>query len=85
MHYSFKIKILDLNHNQSIFEQDITDVEAAKIVGGKSSGSVISSLSASLNKSLKPLGIKDINCSDIEPLPDPPCPPCHIQKTQILL
>ncbi|MEH2297183.1 hypothetical protein [Nostoc sp.] len=34
MHHSLKIKILDLDHIESIVEQDITDVEAEKIVGG---------------------------------------------------
>ncbi|MBN3939912.1 MAG: hypothetical protein V7L21_32100 [Nostoc sp.] len=36
MHHSLKIKILDLDHVESIVEQDITDVEAEKIVGGSS-------------------------------------------------
>jgi hypothetical protein len=34
MHHSLKIKILDLDHIESIVKQDITDVEAEKIVGG---------------------------------------------------
>jgi uncharacterized protein YbdZ (MbtH family) len=34
MYHSLKIKILDLDHIESIVEQDITDVEAEKIVGG---------------------------------------------------
>ena len=34
MHHSLKIKILDLDHIESIVEQNITDVEAEKIVGG---------------------------------------------------
>lgn len=34
MHHSLKIKILDLDHLESIFEQNITDVDAEKIVGG---------------------------------------------------
>ncbi|MBW4423276.1 MAG: hypothetical protein KME50_02115 [Nostoc desertorum CM1-VF14] len=34
MHHSLKIKILDLDYIESIVEQDITDVEAEKIVGG---------------------------------------------------
>ncbi len=34
MHHSLKIKILDLDYIESIVEQDITDVEAEKIVRG---------------------------------------------------
>ena len=34
MHHSLKRKILDLDHIESIVEQDITVVEAEKIVGG---------------------------------------------------
>ncbi|MBW4452660.1 MAG: hypothetical protein KME55_08140 [Nostoc indistinguendum CM1-VF10] len=34
MYHSLKIKILDLDHIESIVEQDITDMEAEKIVGG---------------------------------------------------
>ncbi|MEH1839095.1 MAG: hypothetical protein V7L20_10075 [Nostoc sp.] len=35
MHHSLKIKIWDLDHIESIVEQDITDVGAEKIVGGR--------------------------------------------------
>ncbi|MEH1836134.1 MAG: hypothetical protein V7L29_29800 [Nostoc sp.] len=34
MHHSLKIKIRDLDHIESIVEQNITAVEAEKIVGG---------------------------------------------------
>jgi hypothetical protein len=34
MHHSLKIKILDLDYIESIVEQDITDAEAERIVGG---------------------------------------------------
>ena len=35
MHHSLKIRILDLDYIESTLEQDIMDVEAEKIVGGK--------------------------------------------------
>ncbi|MCC5652412.1 hypothetical protein LC609_21815 [Nostoc sp. XA013] len=35
MHHSLKIKILDLDHIESAFGRDITDMEAEKILGGE--------------------------------------------------
>lgn len=80
MHHSLKIKILDLDHIKSIVEQDITDVEAEKIVGGTLSvnaspvvpknivgGIVSGSPVASLSR------VSVI--SPAEPLPIPPLPP----------
>ncbi|MCC5606524.1 hypothetical protein LC612_06905 [Nostoc sp. CHAB 5834] len=67
MHHSLKIKILDLDHIESIVEQDITDVEAEKIVGGTlsvSKNKVAKETSIIVNPPGSPVGIA--------PLPDPP-------------
>ncbi|MCC5667596.1 hypothetical protein LC653_27865 [Nostoc sp. CHAB 5784] len=62
MYHSLKIKILDLDYIESTFEQDIMDVEAEKIVGGRlrESGSV------AIAEKL------DVVTHEADPLPDPP-------------
>ena len=46
MHFSPQIKILDLDHVESILEQEITLAEAEKIVGGRKFSNVSISISS---------------------------------------
>ncbi|MDZ8224506.1 hypothetical protein [Nostoc sp. ChiVER01] len=74
MHHSLKIKILDLDHIESIVEQDIRDVEAEKIVGGtlSVSASLVSRLGSEVGSWAVPLHIPP---HPPVPLPIPPHPP----------
>ncbi|MEH2273936.1 MAG: hypothetical protein V7K40_03765 [Nostoc sp.] len=86
MHHSLKIKIWDLDHIESIVEQDITDVEAEKIVGGtlsvsksqvvleKTVGGTLSVIKSQLVSLVDP---KTLECGT-PPIPDPPLPPCIV-------
>lgn len=86
MYHSLKIKIRHLDHIESIVEQDITDVEAEKIVAGtlsvsksqvvleKTVGGTLSVIKSQLVSVLDP---KTLECR-VPPIPDPPLPPCIV-------
>ncbi|MCC5643927.1 hypothetical protein LC607_13415 [Nostoc sp. CHAB 5824] len=89
MHHSLKIKILDLDHIESIVEQDITDVEAEQIVGGtlSVSGSQVIA-KKTIEKTLSVSGYEviakktiegtlSVSGHEVDPLPDPPRPHWH--------
>ena len=87
MHHSLKIKIRDLDHIESIVEQDITDVEAEKIVGGTLSVSksqlvlektVAGRLSVSKSQLVSLLDPSKTAACLVPPIPDPPLPSCLI-------
>ncbi|MDZ8085065.1 MAG: hypothetical protein RMY16_05620 [Nostoc sp. DedQUE12b] len=93
MHYSLKMKILDLDYIESIVEQDITSVEAEKIIGGTLIGSNLQQLvpekilveTLSVSKSQLVLNV-DINLSTVEPIkpiPIPPLPPLHVGESKL--
>ncbi|WP_100899675.1 hypothetical protein [Nostoc flagelliforme] len=76
MYHSLKIKILDLDYIESTLEQDITDVEAEKIVGGRLSES--GSLAATVVKS-------SVVTHPADPLADPPlCPWLLVEPINLL-
>jgi hypothetical protein len=82
MHHSFQINILDLDRNESIFEQDITDVEAEKIVGGNKISPVVGIIKAKKNVEIEEVSKvviieknKKGTDSCIPPMDDPYCPP----------
>ncbi|MDZ8224507.1 MULTISPECIES: hypothetical protein [unclassified Nostoc] len=87
MHHSLKIKILDLDHIESIVEQDIRDVEAEKIVGGtlSVSASQVSSeislgatLSVSGSKLVSRLGSEDVMSFAMPSPAEPLLIPLHV-------
>ncbi|MBE9106727.1 hypothetical protein IQ229_17870 [Nostoc cf. edaphicum LEGE 07299] len=96
MHYSLKMKILDLDYIESIVEQDITSVQAEKILGGTLITSkpqqlvrektLVETISVSKVQAVK-VGVKvDINQSTVEPIqliPIPiPLPSWHIGESK---
>ncbi|MBE8964983.1 hypothetical protein IQ277_01625 [Nostocales cyanobacterium LEGE 12452] len=99
MHYSLKMKILDLDYIESIVEQDITSVQAEKIIGGTLIVSkpqqlvpekiLVETLSVSKPQLVKVGAKKDINQSTgepIEPIPIPipvPVPSWHVGETKL--
>lgn len=93
MHHSLKIKIRDLDHIESIVEQDITDVEAEKIVGGTLSVSksqvvlektVGGTLSVNKSQVVSLPHPKTLECG-APPIPDPPLPSWMLAPTISLL
>ncbi|MDZ7949870.1 hypothetical protein [Nostoc sp. DedQUE09] len=85
MHYSLKMKILDLDYIESIVEQDITSVEAGKILGGTliiskpqqlaPEKSLVETLSVSKSQLVLKVDVKlDINLSTVEPIVPIPIP-----------
>jgi hypothetical protein len=96
MHHSLKIKILDLDPIESIVEQDITDVEAEKIVGGtlnvnayeviaKTTTGVELNVNAYEVIAKTTIGVKlSVNAYEVDPLPIPPHPSWRVIPVNLL-
>jgi hypothetical protein len=94
MHYSLKMKILDLDYIESIVEQDITSVEAEKILGGTlitskpqqlvSEKILVKTLSVSKSQLVLKVNVNS-NVSTVEPIkpiPIPPLPSLYVGESK---
>jgi hypothetical protein len=96
MYHSLKIKILDLDHIESIVEQDITDMEAEKIVGGTlsiSGSQVIAKTTTGVELSIIRSQViakttirveLNLNGYEVDPLPIPPHPSWRVEPINLL-